>query len=79
MVGAQVEALPLTPVVELMRLALTGAAAGVEELAKAQNTLLAQTDKRSAISAEWKSKKPGPSSEGRVCLAGRTSPKVGGP
>ena len=27
--------------------------AGVEELAKAQNTLLAQTDKRSAISAEW--------------------------
>ena len=27
--------------------------AGVEELAKAQNTLLAQTDKRSVISAEW--------------------------
>ena len=27
--------------------------AGVDELAKAQNTLLAQTDKRSAISAEW--------------------------
>jgi methyl-accepting chemotaxis protein len=27
--------------------------AGVEELAKAQNTLLEQTDKRSAISAEW--------------------------
>ena len=26
---------------------------GVEELAKAQNTLLAQTDKRSVISAEW--------------------------
>jgi len=27
--------------------------AGVEELAKAQNTLLVQTNKRSAISAEW--------------------------
>src|SRR4029077_3802774 len=27
--------------------------AGVEELAKAQNTLLERTDKRSAISAEW--------------------------